>query len=463
MEDKKLLIIDDEEALTQFLYRIFADEGFTVDFALTGREGMEKFTGFLPDVVLLDIRLPDTSGIEVLRFVKTQDDSIQVVMMTGFASMDTALEALRVGAFDYITKPFEVEQALRVVNNAWEKRMLLLDKERLLSELSRVNEELAEAHRVLQIEKELVDKDLAVKVEQLSKLNEMGREISAELDIVSLRRSVPNMLVSLVGRGSAVFLFAERQKGFVVMGVSGDDVPFPPSTVVLPSSFIPLELAIGTGKVEEGFYENDEAVYRIACAVLRVGENPWGALFLVIKGDDFWREGELDLIGAFSKVVEVCIRNALLFDNLKRSYMELLLALLRVEEASDPSLRGHSERVAALCSNIAAQLGWEEREIQDLRFAALVHDLGKIKIGGDRGTTWEIIKDVHFLERAKAYIEGMGKGKDTSLGSLILGIADEIDEMLSAGMSKEEVLENLKVREGVDFPPEVVTAAFAVL
>ena len=119
--------------------------------------------------------------------------------------------------------------------------------------------------------------------------------------------------------------------------------------------------------------------------------------------------------------------------------------------------------MAALCSKIATQLGWGEREIQDLRFAALVHDIGKIKIGGDKGTTWGIIKDVHFLERAKAYIEGMEKGKDASLGSLILGIADEIDEMLSAGMSKEEVLENLKVREGVDFPPEVVTATFAVL
>ena len=112
MDEDKILIIDDEEALARFIEKILSCLGssenpLTIQVANTGQNGINLARELQPDVVLLDIKLPDISGIDVLAQLKQMDPDVQVVMMTGFASLETAVAAVREGAYDYINKPFD--------------------------------------------------------------------------------------------------------------------------------------------------------------------------------------------------------------------------------------------------------------------------------------------------------------------------------------------------------------------
>jgi len=105
----KILIVDDDLSMCDFLKGVFVDEGFEVDIAVNGQEALEKVESSGAQVILLDINLPDISGIEILRQIKEKKEGIKVVMLTGIDSADMARLASQYGASDYITKPFDLE------------------------------------------------------------------------------------------------------------------------------------------------------------------------------------------------------------------------------------------------------------------------------------------------------------------------------------------------------------------
>lgn len=106
----KILIIDDQNAITESLYMFFVEKGYEVITAEYGREGVEKFESKTPDVVVLDIRLPDINGIDVLKQIKKINEKTFVIMITAFHDMQTTIEAMKYGAFDYIHKPINIKE-----------------------------------------------------------------------------------------------------------------------------------------------------------------------------------------------------------------------------------------------------------------------------------------------------------------------------------------------------------------
>ncbi len=110
--DTKILIIDDNEDLNSMLRRILSDAGYKVFSALNGQEGMEKLRDFRPDFLVLDLQLPDTSGLEILREISEGLDDIQVVVLTGYGSIESAIAAMKLGASDYLTKPISSDELL---------------------------------------------------------------------------------------------------------------------------------------------------------------------------------------------------------------------------------------------------------------------------------------------------------------------------------------------------------------
>ena len=117
-----LLIVDDEEMMGIVLSGVFEDAGFTVRTATNGEEAIRLIGERLPDVLLLDIIMPGLSGMDVLRRIKSVDESIPVILMTAMAGVSGAVEAMRAGAFDYIAKPFHNEELLRIVTGAARQR-----------------------------------------------------------------------------------------------------------------------------------------------------------------------------------------------------------------------------------------------------------------------------------------------------------------------------------------------------
>lgn len=121
----KLLIIDDEEGIRNSLQRIFVKEGYEVSLAGDGIEGWKKFLSELPDVVLLDLKMPGMDGMEVLEKIKETRADSEVIIMTAFGTIDLAVKAVKTGAFDFITKPFDSIERLKVsVANACERKRL---------------------------------------------------------------------------------------------------------------------------------------------------------------------------------------------------------------------------------------------------------------------------------------------------------------------------------------------------
>ncbi len=117
---RTILIVDDEESILQSLEGILSDEGFEVACARTGLEALEKIKEVMPDLVLLDIWMPDMDGIETLVKIRELSRQIQVVMMSGHGTIETAVKATKLGAYDFIEKPLSLEKLLLTINNALE-------------------------------------------------------------------------------------------------------------------------------------------------------------------------------------------------------------------------------------------------------------------------------------------------------------------------------------------------------
>lgn len=128
--DRRILIVDDELSIREFLEILLAEEGYTVTTASSGAEAMEKIAAQDFHMVISDIQMPKLSGIEVLKKVKETSPSTEVIMITAYASAESAVEALKCGAYDYIIKPFKVDEIKLILQKAFEK--ITLQNENLL-------------------------------------------------------------------------------------------------------------------------------------------------------------------------------------------------------------------------------------------------------------------------------------------------------------------------------------------
>jgi DNA-binding NtrC family response regulator len=113
-----VLVIDDEESLRHALAKALRREGYVVETAATGGEGVDRFAKGAFDAVLTDVRLPDLSGLDVLALCTETKPGVPVVVMTGFGTVESALEAMRRGARDFVRKPFRTEDVLAVLEKA---------------------------------------------------------------------------------------------------------------------------------------------------------------------------------------------------------------------------------------------------------------------------------------------------------------------------------------------------------
>ena len=121
---EKLLIIDDEKSLVDVLALVFKKEGYAVRTALSAVKGLEMFEKEPADLVITDMKMPQVSGMDVLKRVKEADPDVPVIMITAYGSIDQAVEALKAGALDYVVKPFDVEELKIAVARGLEKRRL---------------------------------------------------------------------------------------------------------------------------------------------------------------------------------------------------------------------------------------------------------------------------------------------------------------------------------------------------
>lgn len=120
MPNPRLLLVDDEERFRTTLGKRLTEREMEVTTVGSGEEALKEITQKLYDVVVLDVKMPGMDGIETLSEIKKTRPNIEVILLTGHASVDSAVDGMRLGAYDYLMKPCEIEQLLEKINGAYE-------------------------------------------------------------------------------------------------------------------------------------------------------------------------------------------------------------------------------------------------------------------------------------------------------------------------------------------------------
>lgn len=126
-----ILIIEDDKAIVDVLKMILEHDGFRIEKAFNGPSGIEKFREVAPDIVLLDIRMPKMDGIEVLQELKKIDSNSVIIMISGHGNIETAVQTTKLGAYDFISKPFDVERLKLTIQNGINYKKLLIENENI--------------------------------------------------------------------------------------------------------------------------------------------------------------------------------------------------------------------------------------------------------------------------------------------------------------------------------------------
>lgn len=142
MLEKKpiILVIDDEETMRDSCTQILTRDGFQAETAEEGTNGLEKIKEIKPDLVLVDLKMPGISGMEVLEKIKEVDPNIISVVITGYATVESAVDAMKIGAYDFLPKPFSPDQLRIIIRRGLERRKLILETESLRQEKKLIEE-----------------------------------------------------------------------------------------------------------------------------------------------------------------------------------------------------------------------------------------------------------------------------------------------------------------------------------
>ena len=143
----KILIIDDEANICMGCQRIFKGKGYTVKIAFSGKEGLDRACKEEFDVIITDLKMPDISGIEVIKKIKEKKPDQPIILITGYATVCTAVEAMKLGVEYYIKKPFRPDEIIDAVKNILDKRK----KHYTASNKKSVQQEIIDREQVLEV------------------------------------------------------------------------------------------------------------------------------------------------------------------------------------------------------------------------------------------------------------------------------------------------------------------------
>ena len=128
MTEEKVLIVDDEIEFTEVLSTRMESRGMAVDTAASGHEALEKAKNKSYDAIILDLSMPEMDGMETLKHLLSENPDLQVIVLTGYASIEKGVEAIKLGAMEFLKKPAELQELVQQIQRAKDKKMVLVEK-----------------------------------------------------------------------------------------------------------------------------------------------------------------------------------------------------------------------------------------------------------------------------------------------------------------------------------------------
>jgi DNA-binding response OmpR family regulator len=293
-----ILVIDDESIVQESCKRILVPEGYTVESAYTAQEGLGRLADACFDLVITDLKMPGISGMEALKKIKHDDPDIGIIMITGYSTAETAVEAMKLGAFDYLPKPFTPDELMAAVSHALEKKRLLLETKHL----------------------EKAYRDATAAISSSLNLNEV---------LTLITRSVVSLLKF---KACSVHLLDEENKTLKIRACSGlsdtyleqashgiDDAlqeAFAGRTVYIPD-------ARNDGRISHQVEVRSEGIISMLTIPLKVKHGVIGALRAYTGDAHYFDEKESDLLQKLAAQAGIAVTNARLYQEVKQDYESL--------------------------------------------------------------------------------------------------------------------------------------------
>ncbi|MCP4650604.1 MAG: response regulator [PVC group bacterium] len=467
-----ILIIDDEPLSGKTLTAIFKSKGFISKYSLYGKEGLELLEdGF--DILILDLKLPDMNGMDILKQTKKLYPETIVILVTAYASVDTAIDAMNEGAYTYLMKPFDVDILVQTIEQALEERKINVKKERLVSNLS----------LLYKVSKEL---EGVIELHSISRLAARYLADVTEIDICAIllmdAKNKQFYFGALSGHENEKDIL--EQKRFKLDEKLYKRLVDEQNAVLIPKLKVKLQIL-------EYIDVNDPKSLFIFPLVTK--NKVIGLCLLISQEEASLEETVVEAISTIGSEVAECIENANRYLALKHNYLSAVTSLVSSIESKhlDPK---RSEMVSERAAQVATRMKLPKDEIEYIRFAGLLHDIGKVAISEqilfkeDSLTAEEFVKvKTHCLVSTSiirkidtehrlvpiilyhherydggGYPEGL-RGEGIPIGARILAVCDAFEAMLSKrpyrqALTEDEAVEELKRCAGAQFDSQVVDA-----
>jgi K+-sensing histidine kinase KdpD len=417
----RLLVIDDEKRMCDSLEALLADSGYDVTTFQDSDMAAEEIKTGRFDLIISDIKMPGMSGLDLLRIARKVDPQALVILMTAYGSLESALEAINQGAYDYLLKPVEYPQLELVIKRGLEKRRLGRAKSYLLTELQEKNRELSD------------------RLEEINALYEAGRSLGTTIELKELLSEMIRLATGVLHAkiGSIMLLDDNREFLSIAAAIGLDEEVVKTTRLPIGSSIAgyvaETKEALFVGNVEKDprfERENREERYGRASLLsvpLMVKKRVIGVINIAHKtsGGEFG-EHDLKLLTTFATQAAVAIDNASTFHQLKRRVEELST----LQEISDAMSRAGSVQ------NLQEIIFWGIRNLM----------LAEISIW----FRW------NSAEQTLSYTGGAGHNEI----NLELTIETDPEKIATPEKAREIILEHLPPKEESGVPTESFSTFF---
>jgi len=441
---KKILTVDDDEFVREILAAYLEDSGYEVLQAENGRLGLEKFRLESPDLVMLDLRMPEMDGLEVLGRITEESPDTPVILVSGMGTIGDAIKALKLGAWDYIAKPIHDMGVLEhAVNKALERAGFIEQRKRYREQLEEeVKKRTAELEqRRSELEKAYINIQEEVRVrkraeELLSKINleltmlsDCIHSVVRATDEQQLIEDVCRIIIDVGGYEMAWVGFAEqnaeknvrpvgwmgKNSGFLeLINISWDDCDRgrgPTGTAIRKGEPVVNENTAGNKTIRFWREEMLKRNFLSSIALPLLYENKVLGVLTIYAGEtQAFEKNEIDrLMGLANDLAYgICAlrtraERIQAGKEIEQHVAELQSALTgtikviaSTVEVRDPYTAGHQRRVATLAKAIAVEMGLSENQVEGIFMAGVVHDLGKIYVPAEILSKPSRLNDIEF-------------------------------------------------------------------
>jgi putative nucleotidyltransferase with HDIG domain len=344
----RILVVEDDPIVRDFCDRLLRMKGYQVRVAENGRVALERMRETRFDLLLTDLQMPEMGGIQLLQEVQQRYPGTDAIVFTAFATVETAREALKLGAFDYLTKPVSVDDLERTVRRALEWRRIRQEKQRL---------------------------------SEIVALYEISQAFTGTLDTVTAVREIERLLCRRFAPVSlSLSLYHPEDEQLELLTQTGSARPR------AGGARVPVDRLAGEVGILEGHTElvgeiTVASPQHLASLVLRTNDRPVGVLRLARAADQpGFDADDRTLLAISASQIAASLDNSRLYQQLKDQNLQTIAALAAAIDARDPYTRGHSEQVMRYAMRLAEVLGMSAQQIEQVRYGALLHDIGKIGI-----------------------------------------------------------------------------------